>query len=119
MCSSAEPKNIREFIKLILETEIPEAKIWVVKFFTPIPGWNSYASMAVTETSVEYIAEGISAQISMHIRQVFGSGKPYAELSDHGHKFLQEIYQKATALGLVLDPKIIDSILEPRMPPMA
>ena len=119
MCASAEPKSIREFMKLILQTEIPEAKIWVVKYVTPFRGWDSYAKMAATEESVGCIAEGISAQISMHIRQVFGSGKPYAELSDHGHKFLQEIYQKATALGLVLDPKTIDFILEPRMPPMA
>jgi len=90
-----------------------------MKFVLPIPAWDSYARMSVTEESVECIAEGISAQISLQITSIFGSGNPYAEVVDRGHAFLQEIYQKATALGLTPDLAKIDFILEPKMPPTA
>ena len=119
MCVISEQKNIKEFIALILQTEIPEAKLWVVKYVTPFRGWDSYEKMAATEESVAIIAEGIAAQISIHLRRVFGSGDAWSDLSSRGHQFLQEIYYKGVSLGLTLDLRKMDSFWEPRMPPMA
>lgn len=115
MCrEELESKSIREFVDSIMQTEIVEAKGWVEEFLKVVPGWSLYSDLAITKFSVEHIAFGISSQICRQLKNLhYNLGQPWLELAQKGHKFLQEIHQKATEIGLEVDLDKIDWILEP------
>lgn len=113
-CKKPEAKSIREFIDCMMQTEIAEARDWVKEFKRIVPGWASYSSLVTTEVAVENIAFSISGQISRQLRILhYNQGQSWCELAQKGHRFLQEIHQKAVEMGLEVDLVKVDWILEP------
>jgi hypothetical protein len=114
-----ECKNIGEFVALMMQTEIIEAKGWFKEFLRGIPEitWQSFCKLAVTPETIENIAFGISNQISRHLKLFYYNnlGQSWQESAQNGHKFLREIHQKAVEMGLEIDQSKVDWILEPEM----
>lgn len=107
----AQVQTIREFLILLSQTEIKEARDWLLAFDEVIP--HGFDTCAITEESVMGIAWWLQSRISSHLRQpeVVLNTALYKTTFLAGHEFLREIHQKAVKLGIEVGLKVIDSIL--------
>lgn len=107
--------TVQQFLDLILQTEISEAKEWLEDFRkkeVPAKLWPFFCSIDASENTVDNIAFGISRQMSRCLR-VIKDPAARAEMSKRAHKFLQEIWKKADDIGIKTELKNIDQIFEP------
>ena len=115
--------TIGQFVELILDTSVSEAREWLDRFVEKYNDagskieneetrWENYCQLPLTPDSVQSLAQIFSAQVSFVMRNQ--PREAAAELSLQGHRLLQEIHQKARDCRIETDIGLIDWILEPR-----